>query len=166
MSVKDVLDTFGRRIVQQSKSNLTKMDKKVSGKLYDSVKFDLEVHKNSFSLSFKMEDYGTFIDKGVKGSESSAKAPNSPYSYKDKMPPTRVFDKWIVSRGFAPRSNGKFKSRESMKFAIARNIFKFGIKTTNFFSKPFENEFKKLPGEVVEAYGLELESFLKYTFAK
>lgn len=166
MSVKESLELFGKRVQQQSRSNLTRLDKKVSGNLYDSVKFDLDVHKNSFRLSFLMEDYGQFVDKGVKGSVSSAKAPNSPFSYKSKMPPTRVFDKWIVSRGFAPRNNGKFTSRESLKFAIATNVFKFGIKTTNFFSRPFENEFKKLPTEVVEAYGLELENFLQFTFKK
>lgn len=166
MSVKETLELFGKRVEQQSKSNLTRRDKRATDKLYESVSFDLEVHKNSFRMAFKLEDYWEFVDKGVKGALSDAKAPNSPFSYKDKMPPTKVFDRWIIKRGFAPRKNGKFQSRESLKFAIATNVFKFGIKTTNFFSRPFENEFKKLPTEVVEAYGLELESFLQFTFKK
>lgn len=166
MSVKETLELFGRRVQQQSKSNLTRKDKKATGALYESVKYELDVHKNSFTLKFLLEDYWEFVDKGVKGALSSRKAPNSPFSYKDKMPPTRVFDKWIIARGFAPRNKGKFTSRESMKFAIAKTVFNYGLETTNFFSRPFENEFKKLPTEVVEAYGLELESFLKYTFAK
>jgi len=164
MSVKNVLDLFGKRVQQQSKSNLSKRGKKDTSGLYDSIKYEVKVSKNSFHLSFKMEDYGKFVDKGVKGSKSSAKAPNSPYKYTDKMPPTKVFDKWIIRRGFAPRGNGKFLSRESLKFAIAKKIYNEGIETTNFFTKPFENEFKKLPEQVVEAYGLEVNQLLTHVF--
>ncbi len=38
-----------------------------------------------------------------------------------------------------------------------------GIKPTYFFTKPFNDNFEEMQDEVVEAFGLELESFLKYT---
>jgi len=164
MSVKQVLELFGKRVQQQSKSNLSKRGKKDTSDLYDSIGYELKVSKNSFHLSFTMTDYGKFVDKGVKGSKSSAKAPNSPYKYTDKMPPTKAFDKWIIRRGFAPRDKGKFRSREGLKFAIAKKIFEEGIETTNFFTTPFENEFKKLPEQVVEAYGLEVNQLLTHVF--
>jgi len=78
---KTYLDNFGKFIVQQSKSNLTKKRKKDRGDLYNSISYDLTVSKNSFQLSFLMTDYGEFVDKGVKGVESSAKAPNSPFKF-------------------------------------------------------------------------------------
>lgn len=40
---------------------------------------------------------------------------------------------------------------------------KRGIRPTYFFSKPFETDFNKLDDDVVEAFALELDSFLKYT---
>lgn len=36
-----------------------------------------------------------------------------------------------------------------------------GLKTTNFFTEPFETAFKRLPDEIIEAYGLDIESLLK-----
>jgi hypothetical protein len=162
MSVRLALDRFRNVVVKESKTALTKKGKNVSKELYNSIDSELKVSKNSFELSFVMADYGKFIDKGVKGKESSAKAPQSPYQYKNKMPPTKVFDKWVIKRGLAGRNKkGQFVSRESLKFAIAKSVQLYGIETTNFFTKPFENAFKNLPDELVEAYGLEVESLLK-----
>lgn len=172
MSVKDVLDTFGKRVQQQSKSNLTKLNKKDRGDLYDSIGYELHVSKNSFRLSFKMEDYGAFIDKGVRGKTSSAKAPNSPFKFGSGSGKsgglTNAIDGWVQRKRiqFKQRGTGKFLSYKSTAFLITRAIYNKGIKTTNFFSKPFENEFKKLPNDIVEAYGLELNTFLTYAFKK
>jgi len=162
--LKDALDDFGKYVVQQSRSNLSKNDKNVSKNLYNSINYETKVNKNSFELTINMVDYGKFIDKGVKGSKSSAKAPNSPFKYTNKMPPAKVFSDWIVRKGFAPRNDkGQFQSRKSLQFAIARSVFLTGIKTTNFLTTPFERAFKRLPEDIVEAYGLELDSLMETT---
>ena len=155
-----VLTDFSKYVVQQSRTNLTKGGKNVSKQLYDSIGYDLNVSPNSFELGFKMQDYGQFQDLGVSG---KIRKFNTPFSYKDKMPPARAFDKWVVKKGIAPRSKGKFLSRESIKYAIARSVFLNGIKPTYFFSKPFEAGFINLPDDVIQAYGLDVENFLKYT---
>ena len=162
--LKDALDDFGKYVVQQSRSNLSKNDKNVSKNLYNSINYETKVNKNSFELTINMVDYGKFIDKGVKGVNSSAKAPTSPFKYTNKMPPAKVFSDWIVRKGFAPRNDkGQFQSRKSLQFAIARSVFLTGIKTTNFFTQPFERAFKRLPDDIVEAYGLELDSLMETT---
>ena len=154
------LTEFSKYVVKQSRTNLTKGHRNVSKQLYNSINYDLNVSANSFELGFKMQDYGQFQDKGVSG---KIRKFNTPFSYKDKMPPARAFDKWVIKKGIAPRSKGKFLNRESIKFAIARSVFLNGIKPTNFFSKPFEAGFSKLPDDVIQAYGLDVEEFLKYT---
>jgi len=172
MSVKESLDLFGKRIVQQSKSNLSKKGKKDTSELYNSISYDLEVHKNSFSLSFKMSDYGVFVDKGVKGKTSSAKAPNSPFKFGSGSGKsgglTKGIDGWVKRKGlqFKDRKTGRFMSYKNTSFLIVRSIYNKGIETSNFFTKPFENEFRKLPDEIVEAYGLEVNSLMKSIFAK
>tara|TARA_R110001599_G_scaffold317935_2_gene527349 strand:- start:163 stop:522 length:360 start_codon:yes stop_codon:yes gene_type:complete len=91
-----------------------------------------------------MNSYGTFVDKGVSGTEQkqsykdyTGTDKSSPYSYKSKQPPSRVLDKWIVKKGIAPRDEkGRFMSRKSISFLIARSIKKNGIKSTSFFQKP------------------------------
>ena len=82
-NIEKVLNKFGKYVVQQARSNLSKKSKNVSKELYNSISYDLKVSESgaSFSLAFKMADYGEFQDKGVKGKSSSAKAPNSPYRF-------------------------------------------------------------------------------------
>lgn len=172
MSVKESLELFGKRVVQQSRTNLTKSKKKDKGELYNSLSYKVEVHKNSFTLSINMADYGEFVDKGVKGKSSSSKAPNSPYKFGTgsgaKGGLTNGIEGWVNRKRiqFRDRQTGRFLTRKSTSFIITRSIYQTGLKTTNFISKPFENEFKKLPDEIVEAYALEVDSFLKYVFSK
>ena len=172
MSVKDVLNTFAKRVQQQSKSNLTKSKKKDTGELYNSIGYTLNVSKNSFRLAFTMTDYGAFVDKGVKGKTSSLKAPLSPFKFGSGTGEagglTKAISGWTERKRiqFRDRNTGRFYSYKQTAFLITRSIYNKGISTTNFFSKPFANEFKKLPDEIVTAYGLELHSFLEYTFKK
>ena len=152
--VQEAIDKFRKYVVQKSKSNLTKQKKNASKSLYNSVKGVSKVNPNSISLYFEMEAHGVFQDKGVSGKE---KKYNTPYSYKSKMPPTKALDKWVVRRGIAPRdAKGRLISRQSLKFAIAKGIFKNGIKPSLFFTKPFKAAYDRLPDELVEAYGIDI----------
>ena len=156
--VQKQLDKFKAYVISESRKNLTRLKKNSSKKLYNSLRGEAKAMPNSFSMDFFMEDYGHFQDKGVSG---IVKKYDTPYNYTTKMPPTRSLDKWIVRRGIAPRGkNGKFVSRQGLKFAIARSIFKNGIKPSLFFTKPFEAAYKRLPSELVDKFGLDaLELF-------
>jgi hypothetical protein len=159
--LKDELNTFRKRVIQQAKSNLTKTGKNASKRLYNSLDSELKGSPNSFELNFTMADYGEFVDKGVSGIKQKY---NTPYSYKSKMPPPSKLDKWIVRRGLAPRDkSGKLLSRKTLQFVIARSIYRKGFKPSLFFTKPFENEYKKLSTDLINAYGLDMEEFLAYT---
>ena len=160
-NTKEVLERFGKEVVRESKKNLKSSGKSTSGKLEKSIDFDLTVSKNSFGLYFEMEDYGQFQDQGVSG---FLKKYDTPFSYKDKRPPLKALDKWIVRKGIAPKdSKGRFLPRKSIQFLISRSIFFNGIKPSLFFTKPFEEAFKNLPNEVVNAFGLDVEKLLKQT---
>jgi len=169
METKLYLDKFGKYVVQQSKTNLTKKDKKDKGDLYDSIGYDLEVGRNSFSLYFKMTDYGQFVDKGVKGKTSSSRAPNSQFRFGTgsgkKGGLTNGIDGWVKRKRiqFKDRKSGKFMSYDSTAYLIRNSIYNKGLKTTNFFTRPFELAFEKLPDELVEAFALDMENLLNYS---
>jgi len=157
----NALKRFQQYVVRESRSNLKRMKKNSSNKLYQSIKGSVKVNANSFELDIQMLPYGQFQDKGVSGKK---KKYNTPYSYKDKMPPARVFDKWVVRKGIAPRNEkGQFQNRKGLSFAIARGIYMNGIKPSLFFTKPFEKAFKKLSPELVEAYGLDVSELMEFT---
>ena len=150
-----ILENFRDYVIQQARSNLSRLQKNSSRKLYDSIQGEIKAMPNSLRLYFDMEEYGFYQDKGVSGTKRKY---DTPFSYTNKMPPPKAFDKWIVKKGIAPRNKeGKFTTRKGLQFAIARSIFEKGIKPSLFFTKPFEKAFKNLPNEMIEAYGLEAQ---------
>ena len=163
------LQAFNKYVIQQARTNLTKKDKNVSKKLYDSLKATSKVNPKSIENYIEMEQYGQFLDLGVKGKVSSQRAPNSPFKYGSgtgrKGGLTEGIRGWVKARRFQFRNkeNGKFMSYEQTAQLITRSIYLKGTKPTLFFSKPFEKGFEKLPQDLVEAYGLDIESFLKFT---
>jgi hypothetical protein len=164
-NTKEYLNAFAKYVIQQSRSNLTKQGKNVDKKLYNSLDKEIEVGANSFRMAFLMEDYGTFQDKGVSGTK---KKYDTPFSYKSKRPPLKPIQDWVTKRRFQFRNKetGKFMSYKSTAFLITRGIFKNGIKPSLFFTKPFEKAFERLPDELIEAYGLDVEQFLEFTINK
>jgi hypothetical protein len=174
MTAKDelnkVLSKFTKYVTTQAKANLTRGDKNVKKGLYNSIKGEPFVGKNSIGIYFEMLNYGEFQDLGVKGKSSSNKAPNSPFKFgaswgKKEGGLTKGINEWVRNRGFQfrDRKTGKFMSYENTAFLITRSIYQKGIKPSRFFSKPFEVAFKKLPDEVIEAYALDLEKLIKQT---
>ena len=165
-----VLKKFTKYVTTQSKANLTRGDKNVKKGLYNSIKGESFVGKNSIGIYFEMLEYGVYQDSGVKGKSSG----NSLSTFKDggfrfgtgtgvKGGLSKGINEWVRNRGFQFRDKktGKFMSYDNTAFLITRSIWQKGIKPSRFFSKPFEVAFKKLPDEVIEAYGLDLEKLIK-----
>ena len=169
MSVESELNKFAKEVIKQARTNLTKKDRNVSKDLYNSLKSEVKVSKNSFELSFYMKDYGKFQDKGVKGKTSSARAPMSEFKFGTgtgkKGGLTEGIFEWVTKRRFQfrDRNTGQFMSYKSTAFLITRSIYNKGLKPTNFFTRPFENAFKKLSDDVIKSYGLEVNKLLSDT---
>lgn len=160
-NVRNELESFRDLVIKESRNNLKTMRKDTFGKLSKSLKGNIKVSKNSFEFDFSMEQYGMYQDKGVSGTK---KKYNTPYKYTNKMPPPSALDKWIVKKGIAPRNEkGQLVSRKGLKFAIAKKIYMHGIKPSLFFTKPFEKYYKRLPNQLQQKYGLDLDNFMSFT---
>ena len=153
-----LLNDFAERVIELSRKNL----KGSSGNLSKSLSYHLKLHKSgALDMDFLSAGYGTFVDKGVSGTERKY---NTPYAYKTKQPPSSALDKWVVRKGLTGTrdSKGRFVPRKSLTFAIAVNIRKYGIKSTNFFTNAFEEAFKDLPDDFTRKYGEDVIKFLQF----
>ena len=145
-----ILNSFAKYVIQQSRSNLTKTNKNVSKKLYNSLDYKILSDSSGFILQFLMEEYGAYQDQGVSGTKKKYK---TPFKYTTKRPPSSAFDKWTVRKGIAPREEGgRFTKRKGLNFIISKSIFEQGIRRSLFFTKPFEKRFKTLPPELIAAF--------------
>ena len=171
-NLKKVLNDYGKYVVQQAKSNLTKDVNKYGGNkgggpLYNSIEYKPTYEPNYFLLDFLMEDYGPFVDKGVRGKTSTypeTAAALSQFRYGSGTGPvgglTRGVNKWIKQKKFQWRDKktGRFLSYESMSFLIARSIYNKGLKANMFFTKPFERGLKRLGDDLFAAFELDIEN--------
>lgn len=160
------LDKYAKYVIQQARTNLTKGyppygTKNASTNLYNSLSY----YVDDGTVFFEMLDYAPFVDEGVRGKNPKGlpakskwhgkqKAPKSPYKFGTKSGAkgglTRGLDKWIIRKGIAPRDKeGKFMSRKTLKYLMARSIYLSGIRPTYFFSKPFERGWIKYSDEMV-----------------
>ena len=152
------LNSFGKQVVNRAKGNLQK-SKGGGTNLENSLSFNVITDTDGFTVQFFMDSYGTFVDKGVSGTDVrrsfkdyKGKTISSPYKYTTKQPPSRVLDKWIVKKGIAPRDEkGRFMSRKSISFLIDRSIKRKGIQGISFFQKPLMLGLKQFGKEMLGA---------------
>jgi hypothetical protein len=143
------LDKFGKYLVKEARKNLTRKKKNNTKALYNSLDYEVNVMPNSLTFDFLMEEYGEWVDKGRRAG---------------KMPPVSAIEKWVEQRKIQFRDNkGRFETYRTTAFLIARSIKKRGIPATNFYTRPFNLGFAKLPRELTEAYALDVTEFLDYT---
>jgi len=168
---REALNKFGKYVIQQARTNLTKKKKNVSKGLYNSLEYVPFQKGGTIGVKFYMDDYGKFVDKGVKGANPSRlsarskyfgiqKAPDSPYQFgKSRGGGLRKgIRKWIRERGIKGRDKrGRFITRKSLEFLIIRSTYLAGIKPSLFFTKPFERAFKNLPKDLQKNFVNDIE---------
>jgi hypothetical protein len=156
---REALNNFGKFVVQQARSRLSKGKKNVSKKLYNSIQYTINETEGSTNVIFEMEDYGKFQDEGVSGIKQKY---NTPYSFKSKMPPSKAFSHFVVRKNIkgSRDEKGRFVSRKSLQYLIARSVYTKGIKPSMFFTKPFNQAFDKLPPELQEKFGIDIENII------
>ena len=159
---KEALNKFGKFVIQQARSRLTKGNKNVNKKLYNSLEYLPFKTGDSIGVKFFMEKYGIFQDQGVKGTKSNYREnKKSPFSYKSKMPPPSAFADFIKRKGIKGRDKkGRFITNKSLQFLIARSVFQKGIKASMFFTKPFNQAYEKLPTELQENFVKDIENII------
>jgi len=176
-STKEVLEAYKKYVIQQARSNLSKGNKNVSKQLYNNIKGEILSENDYFLLGFSMPDYGFYQDEGVKGADPSQvsknakikgqQAPNSRFKFKTKRPPSSLIEVWAKQRNIRLRDEkGKYKkgNYKSIGIIIAKNIWARGIKPSLFFTKPFEDGYKKyIDTDLIKAFGDDIEMLIDYT---
>jgi hypothetical protein len=171
--VNKTIQMFRDYVIKEAKDNLKRTGHNNTSSLSNSLKGEVVTENNFTIVGFKMNDYGTFVDLGVKGKTSSNRAPNSPYKFgsgkgKGNGGLTKGIQKWVRQKGFQFRSKqegskGRFLSYESTAYLITRAIFNKGIKPSLFFTKPFEAGYKKyIDVDLVKAFGQDIETMVDY----
>lgn len=166
--VNKTIQMFRDYVIREAKDNLKRSNHNNTSSLSNSVDGEIITEGGYTIVGFKMNDYGTFVDLGVKGKTSSDKAPNSPYKFGSgsgaKGGLTKGINQWVRQKGFQfrDRKSGRFLSYDSTAYLITRSIFHKGIKPSLFFTKPFEAGYKKyITEDLIKGFALDVEDLMK-----
>tara|TARA_R100001530_G_scaffold490_2_gene764 strand:+ start:2292 stop:2834 length:543 start_codon:yes stop_codon:yes gene_type:complete len=164
------LESFGGKVVEQAKKRLKQ--KKGNTALGDSIRFEVKADVNGFSTKFFMEDYGTFLDKGVSGNKNpisyntGTTMKSSPYKYTSKGPPIDILSKWIKKKRIKPKGLGRGRSKKTgqyisaFAYLISRKIKREGIKSISFFQIPLGLGLKEVKDKMLKELKLDIETYL------
>jgi hypothetical protein len=166
---REQIDLFGENVVLQGKNILRFFKKEATGNLKRDYKFNAKYTKNGadMNLSFgKAFYYWRFIDEGVRGAggatsggkrggTGAARGLGSRFKFGLKQPPLRPILAWVKKKGISSTN------QRGIAFAIALSIKRRGLVRTQFVSKPIEDQFKKLPEDVIKGMAIDLEKLLE-----
>lgn len=170
------LDLYGREVVKRAKRNLkikTKVDGKYritdnTGKLAKSLAHKLTKGSNKINLSFTSSaEYAEFIEQGVKGSLSSAKAPKSPFKFKGKNINQDAVRGWVRSPKIKLRDkDGKFIKKSdaninSASYMIGKSIAEKGIAPREYMKMAIQETKKRFAADLREGIIKDLREGIK-----
>lgn len=159
---------FAENVIKRGKQILKAKGK--DGKLSESLKYRLEATNKGYNLIFKGTDYAAFVDKGVSGTKTTrtyhnifGKRERSPFKYTTKQPPASALDKWIVRKNLKGTRDekGRFVSRKSLQYLIARSIKSKGLAATSFFSEPMSVELARIDAELLENFKTDILTYFE-----
>ena len=135
--------------------NFKPFARKDRGGLRTSMKVVVGVEANQpFVDITPSAPYWNFIDQGVKGSKSSPypRQSESPYAFRDKMPPLSAILPWVERKRIQIRDKkGRYASYKSTAYVIARSIYFKGLAPTHFIEDTGEFIFNKYGQSIANA---------------
>ena len=159
------LHRVGRLWKKNAQAKLRRDNKNASGTLTRSMKIRTGSERgNAFVDLTPSVYYWKFVDLGVRGAKRSPypRQSQSPYRFRNKMPPVSVIEEWIKVKGLTGRDKrGRFIKRTRFAFLIARAIFRRGIKPTFFISDTGDRISRKYSQSIADAIGRDMAAILQ-----
>lgn len=171
-TVEAMLALYAEEFIKAANDNLNKDNSVSTGKLGDSIEFEIESFGTAYKMQILVLDYYDYVNKGVKGVKGSGIS--SPYSFKYINPSKSHIEairKWIKeNRDKVKVTDIKYgKTRQESKaipydkkvsqlaYIIARSNKKKGIKGTGFWDKAFTETFNDFAVQMSKALGVDVQ---------
>lgn len=134
----EVLDAYGKTLVEKYRQGLKDGDHIATGNLYRSVSSEVTLNGQSFIVEFRMPEYGEYLEQGTK----------------PHFPPLDAIENWIRVKRIVPRpdSQGRLPTEKQLAYLIGRKIDERGTKGTHIWEKANQltyNEWNKLIDEAI-----------------
>lgn len=150
-NLTNVLNDFGRFLVDEYKDNLILNDKNASNDLYNSINYSIKKGNKEFNVLLELNHYWKYIENGRKAG---------------KMPPISKIEEWIKVKPVLPRpnSNGTLPTTKQLAYLIARKIGLEGIKPQPLLQQSLDDVMGVMIEFIEEAIYKDLENEFELIF--
>lgn len=164
--VAKTMNSYGKFVTRTAQAILAKEGKNATGNLSESIKHKVVQDKDgNTNVVWDMAGapYWVFVEKGVKGAVSDAKAPDSPFQFgsgsgqKGTLQP--AIRQWINDKPvqqWQSLKTGRFMSYDDMSFMISRNVYMNGIAPTPFLEPTVTAQYKRYKRLIENAYAKDI----------
>ena len=157
--MRSILDDIGVDLVNGIKGELQRQGHNNTGRLSDSIRFEIEEFGGNMSLLVIADDvgYAQFVNEGF---------------FPTSMPNIDALEEWIKQRGITPNSSKRANSKNSKRalaFAIAKEMMKDGSPTRGafkfssnkkrrgFVNRPFGSRKRVIEKKIVDGMSVEID---------
>lgn len=131
--LKEVLERYGQLLVTRYQTYVPE----ASGKLVQSVKYEMRMGDTSYEVGLWLEDYWKYVEHGRKAG---------------KFPPLSKIEEWIRVKPVIPRPyNGKLPTEKQLAFLIGRKIAQEGIEPKNVLKRTMDEVLDEMLMSVKQA---------------
>lgn len=143
----EVLDAYGKTLVERYREGLIDGDHIATGNLFNSVSSEVTLNGQSFIVEFRMPEYGEYLEQGTK----------------PHFPPLDAIENWIRVKRIVPRQDtqGKLPTERQLAFLIGRKISEEGTPATHLWEKANALTFNEWNKLIDEAINMDLNENLE-----
>ena len=167
------LNKFAVEVIRRARIALAVAKKNSTGNLSNSLASSVKVGNSKITLSFDAPTapYWEYVNYGVRGKISDAKAPESPFKFGTKTGESgglrRGIRSWIDNKPIKQwkhgtkekKGTGRFMSYDEMTNYISRSVYLYGIESSYFYSGALEMTYKKYKKKLAKALRNDYEAW-------
>ena len=167
------LNKFAVEVIRRARISLAVAKKNSTGNLSDSLASSVKVGNSKITLSFDAPTapYWEYVNYGVKGKISDAKAPESPFKFGTKTGESgglrRGIRSWIDNKPikqWKSKKSGRFLSYDQMTNLISRSVYLYGIESSYFYSGALQMTYNKYKRKLSKALRNDYEAWFYKEF--
>lgn len=150
-NLQRVLGEYGEALRNEYQDNLIRDNKIASGKLLNSIEYEVQFDERSIWLQFRMEDYYKWVENG--------RAPG-------RFPPPDKILEWIRIKPVVPDNRtGKLPTEQQLTFLISRKIAEQGIEPGNQLHSAIDNTWTQWEERIDEAIAQDVSEAIDIIFS-
>lgn len=152
------LEEYAQEVRNLYQDKLIEGDRISSGKLLNSIEYQVTQGENEYVVSLSLEEYWKYLEYGVSGKDNTS----SPFGNPGWKAYPHILE-WIKVKPVLPRPdrNGKLPSQKSLAYLITRSIVQNGTQPGGELKDTLEEVNARYKDKIIIAIRKDTENLLK-----